>query len=73
MACSKLFSGDSPEISIYIAQNLRNDIDTLYSLSLVNRFWSQVAIPLLWEDPFSTFFIKYRETLQTFLLHIFYF
>src|SRR5947199_2338486 len=53
MACSKLFSGDLPEISTYIIQNLRNNFNTLYSLALVNRFWCRLAIPLLWEDPFS--------------------
>src|SRR6266536_3513045 len=58
MACSKLFSGDLPEISSYIIQNLRNNVNTLYSLTLVNRFWCRLAIPLLWEDPFS---VTYRE------------
>jgi hypothetical protein len=58
MACSKLFSGDLPEISTYIIQNLHNNINTLYSLALVNRFWCRLAIPLLWEDPFS---IKYQK------------
>src|SRR5436190_7225077 len=55
MACSKLFSGDLPEISSYIIQNLRNNVNTLYSLALVNRFWCRLAIPLLWEDPFSVY------------------
>ena len=58
MACSKLFSGDLPEISTYIIQNLRNNFNTLYSLALVNRFWCRLAIPLLWEDPFSIKFCK---------------
>src|SRR5688572_16793885 len=58
MSCSKLFSGDLPEVSSDIIQNLRNNINTLYSLALVNRFWCRLAIPLLWEDPFST---KYRK------------
>src|SRR5688572_29753886 len=58
MACSKIFSGDLPEISSDIIQNLRNNFKTLYSLALVNRFWCRLAIPLLWEDPFS---IKYRS------------
>src|SRR5437764_12956869 len=61
MACSKLFSGDLPEISSHIIQNLRNNFSTLYSLALVNRFWCRLAIPLLWEDPFS---IKYRDNLS---------
>src|SRR5437764_4518988 len=53
MVCSKLFSGELPEISSIIIQNLRNNVNTLYSLALVNRFWCRLAIPLLWEDPFS--------------------
>src|SRR4051794_13254208 len=58
MACSKLFSGDLPEISYDIIQNLRNNFNAIYSLALVNRFWCRLAIPLLWEDPFS---INYQK------------
>src|ERR1051325_247750 len=65
MACSKLFSGNLPEISTYIIQNLRNNFNALYSLSLVNRFWCRLAIPLLWEDPFS---IRYQENLTSHFL-----
>src|SRR5581483_2843696 len=64
MACSKIFSGDIPEISTCIIQNFRNNFNTLYSLALLNRFWCQLAIPLLWEDPF---YIKYRESTPHFL------
>src|ERR1051325_2064994 len=69
MACSKLFSGDLPEISTYIIQNLRNNFNTLYSLALVNRFWCRLAIPLLWEDPFS---IKCNENLTSYFLDTFF-
>src|SRR5688572_12078753 len=65
MACSKLFSGDLPELSTNIIQNLHNNFNTLYSLALVNRFWCRLAIPLLWEDPFS---IKYRENLPPYFI-----
>ena len=64
MTCSKLFSGDLPEISSDIIKNLRNDFNTLYSLALVNRFWCRLAVPLLWEDPFS---IKYQENSTHFI------
>src|SRR5215218_9115369 len=60
MACSKIFSGDLPEISTFIIQNLRNNFNTLYSLALVNRFWCRLAIPFLWENPFS---INYQKNL----------
>ena len=63
MACSKLFSGHLPELSIQIIQNLRNNFNTLYSLALVNRFWCRLAIPLLWEDPFS---VKKRSVSNNF-------
>ena len=71
MACSKLFSGDLPEISTCIIQNLHNDFNTLYSLALVNRFWCRLSIPLLWEDPFS---IKYQkqEDLTSHFLDVYY-
>src|SRR5438477_10290924 len=69
MACSKLFSGDVSEISSHIIQNLRNNVSTLHSLTLVNRFWCRLAIPLLWEDPFS---IKCRENLSSHFIYIYF-
>ena len=69
MACSKLFSGDLPEASICIIRNLRNNFNTLYSLALVNRFWCRLAIPLLWEDPFS---IKVQGNLTFHLLNTYF-
>ncbi|EXX60474.1 uncharacterized protein OCT59_000513 [Rhizophagus irregularis] len=53
MACSKIFSGDLPELISEIIQYFRNDLSTLHSCILVNRLWCRLAIPLLWEDPFS--------------------
>jgi len=53
MACSKLFSGDLPELMIKIIEYFQNDFSTLYSCILVNRLWCRTAIPILWEDPFS--------------------
>jgi hypothetical protein len=53
MACSKILSGDLPEITSEIIQYFRNDFSTLHSCILVNRLWCRLAIPLLWEDPFS--------------------
>ncbi|RIA90144.1 hypothetical protein C1645_805897 [Glomus cerebriforme] len=53
MACSKIFSGDLPELTSDIMQYFRNDFSTLHSCILVNRLWCRLAIPLLWEDPFS--------------------
>src|SRR6266540_3392479 len=53
MASSKLFSGGLPEITNDIIQYLRNDLKSLYSCVLVNRFLCRITIPLLWEDPFS--------------------
>src|SRR6266498_2926516 len=53
MECSKLFSGDLPEITSHIINYLRNDFKSLYSCLLVNRFFCQVTMPILWENPFS--------------------
>jgi hypothetical protein len=53
MASSKMISGNFPELTNYIIQNLWDDIPTLRSCILVNRLWCNMAIPLLWEDPFS--------------------
>ncbi|GBB89776.1 hypothetical protein RclHR1_16590002 [Rhizophagus clarus] len=53
MACSKVFSEDILELTNEIIQYLRNDFSTLYSCILVNRSWCRLAIPLLWENPFS--------------------
>jgi hypothetical protein len=53
MACSKIFSGDLPELTSEIMQYFQNDFSTLHSCIFVNRFWCRLAIPLLWENPFS--------------------
>ncbi|CAB5198072.1 unnamed protein product [Rhizophagus irregularis] len=53
MSCSKIFSGDLPELIYGVLKYLQNDYSTLHSCILVNRLWCRIAIPLLWEDPFS--------------------
>ncbi|CAB5181173.1 unnamed protein product [Rhizophagus irregularis] len=53
MSCSKLLPGNLPELTNEIIQYLRNDYGTLHSCILVNRLWCRLAIPILWEDPFS--------------------
>src|SRR5204862_398021 len=53
MACSKILLGDLPELTNEIIQYFQNDHKTLFSCTLVNRLWCRLAIPLLWEDPFS--------------------
>ncbi|GBB87665.1 hypothetical protein RclHR1_14130006 [Rhizophagus clarus] len=53
MTCSKIFSGYLPELTNEIIENFRYDYKTLHSCILVNRLWCCLAIPLLWEDPFS--------------------
>src|SRR5581483_4482020 len=53
MACSKIFSGDIPELLNDIIKNFQGDFTTLHSCILVNRLWCRLAIPLLWENPFS--------------------
>src|SRR5438270_8486132 len=53
MACSKIFSGDLPELINEIIQYFRNDFPTLHSCILVNKLWCRLIIPILWEDPLS--------------------
>ncbi|PKC56250.1 hypothetical protein RhiirA1_474273 [Rhizophagus irregularis] len=53
MSCSKIFSGDLPELTYEVIKYFQNDYSTLYSCLLVNRLWCRLAIPLLWENPFS--------------------
>ncbi|EXX63746.1 hypothetical protein RirG_149490 [Rhizophagus irregularis DAOM 197198w] len=53
MACSKVFSGDLPELLNGIIQFFKNDYKTLRSCILVNRLLCRLTIPLLWENPFS--------------------
>jgi hypothetical protein len=67
MACSKLFSGDIPELINEVIQYFRNDYKTLQSCILVNRLWCRLAIPLLWEDPFSINFPKNHQFIEIYL------
>jgi hypothetical protein len=67
MACSKLFSGDLPELINEIIQYFHNDYKTLHSCVLVNRLWCRLAIPLLWEDPFSIKFPKSYHFIEIYL------
>ncbi|CAB4444539.1 unnamed protein product [Rhizophagus irregularis] len=53
MTCSKIFSGELPELTNEIIKYFQNDFSTLHSCILVNRLWCRLAIPLLWKNPFS--------------------
>ncbi|UZO13328.1 uncharacterized protein OCT59_004830 [Rhizophagus irregularis] len=53
MSCSKIFSGDLPELTYKVLKYLQNNYSTLHSCILVNRLWCRLVIPLLWENPFS--------------------
>jgi hypothetical protein len=53
MSCSKILLGDLLELTYEIIKYFQNDYSTLYSCILVNRLWCRLAIPLLWENPFS--------------------
>jgi hypothetical protein len=53
MSYSKIFSGDIPELTYEVLKYFKNDFSTLHSCILVNRLWCRLAIPLLWENPFS--------------------
>ncbi|EXX78352.1 uncharacterized protein OCT59_019073 [Rhizophagus irregularis] len=53
MSCSKILSGDIPELIYEVIKYFKTDFSTLHSCILVNRLWCRLTIPLLWEDPFS--------------------
>ena len=60
MSTSKIFSGYIPELTNEILQHCQDDFSTLHSCILVNRLWCRLAIPLLWENPFSIPTENYR-------------
>ncbi len=66
MACSKLFSGNLPEITNRIIQYLESDLKSLHSCVLVNRHLCRITIPILWEDPFSVKFQDRQNFLDTY-------
>ncbi|RIA91671.1 hypothetical protein C1645_875279 [Glomus cerebriforme] len=68
MACSKIFSGDLIELTNKIIQYFHHDYKTLHSCILINRLWCRLAIPLLWEDPFSKKYPKNYHFIEI-LLH----
>ncbi|GBC05432.1 hypothetical protein RclHR1_06220005 [Rhizophagus clarus] len=70
MACSKIFSGDLPELINEIIQYFRHDYKTLHSCILVNKLWCRLAIPLLWEDPFSIKFPKNYHFIEIYLRNL---
>ncbi|RIA91672.1 hypothetical protein C1645_821679 [Glomus cerebriforme] len=65
---SKIFFEDLPEITNEIIQYFHHDYKTLYSCILINRSWCRLAIPLLWEDPFSKKYPKNYHFIEV-LLH----
>ncbi|GBB87661.1 hypothetical protein RclHR1_14130002 [Rhizophagus clarus] len=67
MACTKIFSGNLPEVMSKIIQYFQNDYSTLHSCILVNRLWCRLAIPLLWEDPFSLKYPKNYRYIEVYL------
>ncbi|GBC40334.2 hypothetical protein GLOIN_2v1868022 [Rhizophagus irregularis DAOM 181602=DAOM 197198] len=67
MACSKIFSGELPELTNEIIQYFRKDFSTLYSCILVNRLWCRLAIPLLWENPFPISYSKNYHFIKIYL------
>ncbi|RIB30648.1 hypothetical protein C2G38_1628918 [Gigaspora rosea] len=65
---SKIHMGDMPELMENILYNLNNEICSLYSCALVSRHWCKMAVPILWQDPFSSdqsplFISKYFSSL----------
>ncbi|PKK64508.1 hypothetical protein RhiirC2_787382 [Rhizophagus irregularis] len=70
MACSKLFSGDLPELINEVIQYFHYDYKTLHSCIFVNRLWCRLTIPLLWEDPFSIKSPKNYRFIESYLHYL---
>ncbi|GBB87998.1 hypothetical protein RclHR1_01450026 [Rhizophagus clarus] len=51
---------DLPELTYEVVKYFQNDVSTLRSCILVNRLWCRIAIPILWENPFSIIAEKYK-------------
>jgi hypothetical protein len=66
MACSICL----PELINEIIKFCNYDYKTLYSCILVNRLWCRIAIPLLWEDPFSIKFPKNHHFIEIYLYNL---
>ncbi|RIB20408.1 hypothetical protein C2G38_1196015 [Gigaspora rosea] len=49
---SKILMGNMTELMENILSNLEDEIYSLYSCALVNRYWCKMSIPILWRDPF---------------------
>ncbi|KAF0558045.1 hypothetical protein F8M41_011202 [Gigaspora margarita] len=62
---SKIFAGDMPELMERILHNLDSEnsevdqvdhgITSLFSCTLVNRYWCKMSIPILWQNPFEIY------------------
>ncbi|KAF0548939.1 hypothetical protein F8M41_025561 [Gigaspora margarita] len=56
---SKIFTGDMPElmekILNYLNSEIYSGINSLFSCTLVNRYWCKMSIPILWQRPFTTY------------------
>ncbi|RIA84512.1 hypothetical protein C1645_413003 [Glomus cerebriforme] len=52
------------DILFLIFEELHNDKTSLHSLILVNRTWCEVAIPILWRDPWRRISGKERSLLE---------
>ncbi|GBB88030.1 hypothetical protein RclHR1_14550004 [Rhizophagus clarus] len=46
-------SGLNKDVILLILEELKNDIPSLYSCLLVNRFWCEITAPILWKNPFN--------------------
>ncbi|RGB36613.1 hypothetical protein C1646_666835 [Rhizophagus diaphanus] len=70
MSCSKIFSGDLPELTYEVIKYFRNDVLTLHSCILVNRLWCRLATQLLWENPFSVRTENYDNYIEIYLQYL---
>src|SRR4051812_15680082 len=48
-----------------IFTEFKNDSNTLYSCMLVNRYWCQIIVPILWENPYILKNISHKKLYNT--------
>ncbi|CAB4426091.1 unnamed protein product [Rhizophagus irregularis] len=63
----------SKDILFLIFEELQDDSKSLFSCLMVNRFWCETAVQVLWRDPWSYSGINYRNKSYLFVIITSYF
>jgi hypothetical protein len=58
------------DIIFLILKEFSNDLNLLNSCLLVNKTWCEIAVPILWNDPFCRTVRAKKRLLRVILLHL---